>query len=58
MQYIGPGRDGAGLEVKYLFPSIVIAMMLGASAVAFGCGDYRRGTYWLAGAILNVAATF
>jgi hypothetical protein len=44
--------------MKYLFPSIIIGLMLAASAVAFGMGDFRRGVYWLAGALLNIAVTF
>jgi hypothetical protein len=46
------------MSIKVFFPSLIIALMLGASAVAFGLGDFRRGVYWLSGAILNVAVTF
>ena len=44
--------------MKYLFPSIIITLMIGASVVGFATGDVRRGVYWLAGAVLNVAVTF
>lgn len=39
-------------------PIIMIACSL-LAAIVYGCqGDYRRATYWTAGAILNISVTF
>jgi hypothetical protein len=37
--------------LKYLFPSIIIALNIGAAAVYMGQGDTRRTIYWLAAAV-------
>ena len=37
-----------------LFPSILIALDLGASMVYYWHGDWRRGTYWLAAMTLTL----
>ena len=41
-----------------LMPCIMIACSL-LAAIIYGCqGDYRRATYWTAGAVLNISVTF
>jgi hypothetical protein len=37
-----------------LFPAILIALDLGASIVYYWYGDWRRGTYWAAAAVLSL----
>lgn len=45
------------MTVKTL-PVVMIVLMLGASIVYYLKGDIRHGTYWLAGAVLNISVTF
>jgi hypothetical protein len=40
------------------FATAIIALSCLASAAYYAGGDWRRGTYWLAGAVLNVSVTF
>lgn len=41
-----------------LMPCIMIACSI-LAAIVYACqGDYRRGTYWLAAAVLNISVTF
>lgn len=43
---------------KYIFPTVMIILDLGA-AVVCGCqGDVRKVIYWVAAAVLNAAVTF
>ena len=39
-----------------IFPSIIIVLSIGAAIVYFVNHDPRLGVYWLAGAVLNLAA--
>lgn len=41
-----------------LFPTIMIALSIGASVAYAVDGDWRRATYWFAAAVLNAAVTF
>lgn len=41
-----------------LFPSVLIALDVGASAVYACHGDARRCVYWLAAAVLTATVTF
>lgn len=43
--------------MKQTFPYTLIILSLGASLVYYCHGDIRRGTYWLAAAILNITVT-
>ena len=42
----------------YLFPSLLILLDLGAALVYAMDGDWRKGVYWLAAAVLTVVVTF
>jgi hypothetical protein len=41
-----------------ILPGVIIIISLGASLVYYISGDFRRGTYWLAAAVLNVSVVF
>ena len=43
---------------KYIFPSILILLDIGAGLVYGVGGDYKKLIYWLAAAILNITVTF
>ena len=43
---------------KYIFPTVLIALDLGA-AIMYGVnGDVKKVIYWIAAAVLNAAVTF
>ena len=46
------------MTLDKVFPLVLVALMLSASVVYFITGDVRRGVYWFAGAVLNIAVTF
>lgn len=41
-----------------IFPLLLIALNLGAAVMSFIHRDFRKGTYWLAAAVLNITVTF
>jgi hypothetical protein len=41
-----------------LFPTIIIALSLGAAIVYAVKGDARHAIYWFAAATLNIAVTY
>lgn len=41
-----------------LFPTLLIALDLGAATVYALEGDWRRATYWLAAAVLTTTVTW
>ena len=41
-----------------IFPTILIALDLGAAVVYGISGDWRKAVYWTAAAVLSVAVTF
>jgi hypothetical protein len=41
-----------------IFPSIIIALSIGAGIVYAVKGDARLAVYWFAAAILNIAVTY
>lgn len=43
---------------QILFPMLLIALDLGASAVYALSGDARRAIYWFAAAVLTATVTF
>jgi hypothetical protein len=40
------------------FPTLLIAINVCAAAVWFCQGDWRKGVYWLAAAVLNFVITY
>ena len=42
----------------WLFPLLLIVLDLAAAAVWFAAGDWRKGVYWLAAAVLTTVVTF
>lgn len=40
------------------FPTVLIVLMVCAAVVYAVAGDWRKATYWTAGAVLNIAVTF
>lgn len=43
---------------KYIFPSALILLDVGAAIMCFIGKDYKKGVYWLAAAVLNISVTF
>ena len=43
-------------ELQYIFPAIIIVLQLGAGIVCIVTKDIRHGVYWLAAAVVNIAA--
>ena len=43
---------------KYIFPTVMIILDLGAAVVCGTQGDVRMVIYWIAAAVLNAAVTF
>lgn len=41
-----------------LFPKIIIAMYACASTRYFFAGDFGRGVYWIAAALITISVTF
>lgn len=46
------------MKLQYIFPSILIALDIGAAVMYGFDGDWRKVVYWLAAAVLNVTVTF
>lgn len=46
------------MKVEHIFPSLLIAMNLGAALVYGMQGDVKKVIYWIAAAILNITVTF
>ena len=44
--------------IKYIFPTTLIALDLGAAIVYAILKDYKMMTYWIAAAVLNICVTF
>ena len=43
---------------KYIFPTALIILDLGAAIVYALNKDYKMATYWIAAAVLNICVTF
>ena len=43
---------------QYIFPSLLIALDLGAAFMYGLVGDWRKVIYWIAAAVLNITVTF
>jgi hypothetical protein len=41
-----------------IFPTILIALDIAAAVVYFAAGDYKRGIYWIAAAVLTASVTY
>jgi hypothetical protein len=46
------------MERTQIFPSIMIALSLGAAFFYYLEGDIRKGTYWIAAAVITATVTF
>jgi len=42
----------------YIFPTVLIILNLCASGTYFICGDWKRGIYWIAAAVLTSCVTY
>ncbi len=42
----------------YIFPTCLIVLNVAAGIVSFIQGDWKRGIYWFAAAVLNAAVAF
>ena len=51
-------RPRAVVSYTQVFPTILIALDLGASLVSAGALNWRRSIYWLAAAVLTACVTF
>ncbi len=45
------------MNPKWIFPSLLIVLQVGAGIVCLAQRDIRHGIYWLAAAVVNAAAT-
>jgi len=45
------------MQVQKLFPTVVIALQLGAALFYVPAGEWRRVIFWLAAAAMNVVVT-
>ena len=45
------------VQLRYLFPTLLIVLDLGASMVYAFDGDWRRAIYWFAAATLTLTVT-
>ena len=44
--------------IKYIFPTTLIVIDLGAALVYALGKDFKMMTYWIAAAVLNICVTF
>lgn len=45
------------IVAKFVFPTALILLDIGAAIVCFVGADYKRAVYWIAAAVLNVCVT-
>jgi hypothetical protein len=45
-------------RATFAFPCVLIALDISAAAVYFIAGDFKRGVYWVAAAVLTACITF
>jgi hypothetical protein len=43
---------------RYVFPAILLVINLGAAAMSFLGGDWKRGVYWLGSALCIATVSF
>lgn len=46
------------MNVKQIFPAILIGLDIGAAIVCLCCGDVKHAIYWFAAATLTATVTF
>ena len=46
------------MKAVMIFPTVLIALDLGAAIMYFVAGDYRRTIYWVSAAVLTATVTF
>ena len=46
------------MKIEHLFPALLIVLDVGAAAVYYGSGDWRKVVYWMAAATLTFVVTF
>ena len=46
------------MRQEYIFPTVLIALDVAASAVYAAHGDWRRLIYWIAAAVLTATVTY
>lgn len=46
------------MKSVYIFPTILIAMDIGAAIMCAVNSDFRKTIYWIAAAVLTVTVTF
>ncbi len=45
------------LDKRHIFPALMLLLNLGAAAMCFLSGDWKRGIYWLAGGVCIVTVS-
>ena len=43
---------------KYIFPTILIALQIGAALSCAASRDFKMAVYWTAAAVLNIVVTY
>ncbi len=46
------------MKTTYIFPTLLIALDIGAAVMCGVSGDLKKAVYWTAAAVLNAAVTF
>lgn len=46
------------MKTEILFPTMLMAIDILAGIIWFSQGDFRKGIYWLAAAILTASVTY
>lgn len=46
------------VRATLIFPTVLIALDVGAAIVYAACGDFKRAVYWFAAATLTATVTY
>jgi hypothetical protein len=46
------------MKAQYIFPVLLMVLDVGAAVMCFSGGDWKKGIYWIAAAILSATVTF
>lgn len=46
------------MKSQYIFPILLMVLDIGAAIMCFFSGDWKKGIYWIAAAILSATVTF
>jgi hypothetical protein len=57
MGHVHGQRGALDVSVERMLPAMQIAIAVGASAIYFMTGDWRRGLYWAAASVITFAVT-